>query len=79
MCFGFSKEHPEHLFRLRNEKNNFQLRTLILGPAYKSCLPRSAASSNFSIHANCVDPDQTAWSSLIWVHTVCFYDVLKDE
>ena len=43
MCFGCSKEpshrdgsyeYPQHMFWLRNKKNNFQLRTLILGPAY---------------------------------------------
>ena len=41
MCFGFSKEpsrpdgsfeYPQHMFWLRNKKNNFQIRTLILGP-----------------------------------------------
>ena len=41
MCFGCSKEpsdrdcsfeNPQHIFRLRNKKNNYQLRTLILGP-----------------------------------------------
>ena len=42
MCFGYSKElshrdgsfeYPQHMFWLRNKKNNFQLRTLIWGPA----------------------------------------------
>ena len=41
MCFGCSKEpshrdgcfkYPQHMFWLRNNKNNFQLRTLIWGP-----------------------------------------------
>ena len=41
MCFGCSKEpshrdgcfkYPKHMFWLRNNKNNFQLRTLIWGP-----------------------------------------------
>ena len=41
MCFGCSKEpshrdgsyeYPQHMFWLRNKKNNFQLRTLIWGP-----------------------------------------------
>ena len=41
MCFGCSKEpshrdgsfeYPQHMFWLRNKKNNFQLCTLILGP-----------------------------------------------
>ena len=41
MCFGFSKEpshrdgsfeYLQHMFWLRNKKNNFQLRTLIWGP-----------------------------------------------
>ena len=41
MCFGCSKElshrdgsfeYPQHMFWVRNKKNNFQLRTLILGP-----------------------------------------------
>ena len=41
MCFGCSKEpsyrdglfeYPQHIFWLRNKKNNFQLRTLIWGP-----------------------------------------------
>ena len=40
MCFGCSKEpshwdgsfeYPQHMFWLRNKKNNFQLRTLIRG------------------------------------------------
>ena len=42
MCFGCSKEpshrdgsfkYPQHMFRLRNKKNNFQLCTLIWRPA----------------------------------------------
>ena len=41
MCFGCSKEpshrddsfeYPQHMFWLRNKKNNFQLRTLIWRP-----------------------------------------------
>ena len=41
ICFGCSKEpsnqdssfeYPQHMFWLRNKKNNFQLRTLIWGP-----------------------------------------------
>ena len=41
MCFGCSKEpshrdgsfeYPQHMFWLRNKKNNFQLCTLIWGP-----------------------------------------------
>ena len=45
MCFGCSKEpshrdgsfeYPQHMFRLRNKKTNFQLRPLIWGPA-ESC------------------------------------------
>ena len=41
MCFGCSKElshcdgsfeYPQHIFWLRNKKNNFQLRTFIWGP-----------------------------------------------
>ena len=41
ICFGSSKEpshregsfeYPEHMFKLRNKKNNFKLRTLIWGP-----------------------------------------------
>ena len=41
MCFGCSKkpshgdgsfEYPQHMFWLRNKKNNVQLRTLIWGP-----------------------------------------------
>ena len=41
MCFGCSKEqshrdgsfeYPQHMFLLKNKKNNFQLRTLIWGP-----------------------------------------------
>ena len=40
MCFGCSKEpshrdgsfeYPQQMFWLRNKKNNFQLRTIILG------------------------------------------------
>ena len=33
----------------------------------------------FSIQANSVDPDQTAPSSLIWVHTVCKKRLLKSQ
>ena len=42
MCFGCSKEpshpdgsfeYPQHMFWLRNKKNNFQLRTVIWGAA----------------------------------------------
>ena len=45
MCFGCSKEpshregsfeYPQHIFWLRNKKNNFQLRTLIWGPGNNS-------------------------------------------
>ena len=45
MCFGCSKEpshrdgsfeYPQHMFWLRNKKNNFQLRTLIWSPEYLS-------------------------------------------
>ena len=41
MCFGCLKEtshrggsfeYPQHMFRLKNMKNNFQVRTLIWGP-----------------------------------------------
>ena len=41
MCFGYSKEpshrdgsfeYPQHMFWLRNKKNNFQIHTLIWGP-----------------------------------------------
>ena len=41
LCYGCSKEpshkdgsfeYPQHMFWLRNKKNNFQLHTLILGP-----------------------------------------------
>ena len=44
MCFVFSKqpshrdgsfEYPQHMFWLRNKKNNFQLHTLIWGPDLK--------------------------------------------
>ena len=43
MCFGCSKgpshpgssfEYPQHMFWLRNNKNNFQLHTLIWGPEH---------------------------------------------
>ena len=43
MCFGCSKEpsyqdgsfeYPQHMFWLRNKKNNFQIPTLIWGPEY---------------------------------------------
>ena len=45
MCFGCSKEpshrydsfeYSQHMFWLRNKKNNFQLRTLIWGPVLYS-------------------------------------------
>ena len=44
MCFRCSKEpshqegsfeYPQHMFWLRNKKNNFQLRTFIWGPKLK--------------------------------------------
>ena len=47
MCFGCSKEpfhrdgsfmYPQHMFWLRNKKNNFQLRSLIWGPAIPSLM-----------------------------------------
>ena len=38
MCFGCSKdlsfEHPQHMFWLRNKKNNFLLHTLFWRPGY---------------------------------------------
>ena len=45
MCFGCPKEpshqdrsleYPQHMFWLRNKKNNFQLHTLIWGPELSS-------------------------------------------
>ena len=45
VCFGCSKEpslrdgsfeYPQHMFWLRNKKNNFELRSLIWGPVYVS-------------------------------------------
>ena len=55
ICFGCSKdlshrdnsfEHPQHMFWLRNKKNNFQLRTLIWGPEYYFILILSKAKPN---------------------------------
>ena len=62
MCFGCSKEpsdwdgsfeYPQHMFWLRNKKNNFQLRTLIWGPILS--LART--------YANSLDPDQDRYRS----------------
>ena len=53
MCFGCSKEqslhngsfeYPQHMFWMRNKKNNFQLRTLIWGPVTFMSLPLGAMS-----------------------------------
>ena len=47
ICFGCSKEpshqdgsfeYPQHMFWLRNKKNNFYLRTLIWGPEFSYLL-----------------------------------------
>ena len=55
MCFGCpnepshrdgSFEYPQHMFRLKNKKNNFLLRTLILGPVCV-CAAAAAADAHF--------------------------------
>ena len=47
MCFGGSKEpshrdgsfeYPQHMFWLRNKKNNFQIHTLIWGPVNREAI-----------------------------------------
>ena len=38
------------------------------------CIFLQTIQTYFCIQANSVDPDQTARSSLIWVHTVCRND-----
>ena len=56
MYFGCSKEpshrdgsveYPQHMFWLRNKKNNFQLRTLIWGPENTKILTIYALIDSF--------------------------------
>ena len=52
-----SFEYPQHMFGLRNKKNNFQLRTFILGPDLSDtglCLGKSPLLSfgeNYRLNA----------------------------
>ena len=55
MCFGCSKEpsqldcsfeHPQHMFWLRNKKNDFQLRTLIYDITSSSTLLQNVAAKH---------------------------------
>ena len=62
MCFGCSKEpshrdgsfeYPQHMFWLRNKKNNFQLHTLIWGPdknREKHTHKKNGYKIKFSVH-----------------------------
>ena len=88
MCFGCSKEpshrdgsfeYPQHMFWLRNKKNNFQLRTLIWGPgkgskilyafhslfSIKMLVIRDGIHNMLARIANREDPDQTAFSEAV--------------
>ena len=56
MCFGSSKEqshhddsfeYPQHMFWLRKTKNNFQLRTVIWGPALLHLYAQYSLSFNW--------------------------------
>ena len=69
MCFGCSKEpshrdgsfeYPQHMFWLRNKKNNFQLRSLIWGPEYSTFDIHFLALIPYLDSANSVDSDQLA-------------------
>ena len=68
MCFGYSKElshrdrsfeYPQHMFWLRNKKNNFQLHTLIWRPDIMhqlfvtSAVLRPGISHIMTIHSDC--------------------------
>ena len=57
MCVGCSKqpyhrdssfEYPQHMFWLRNKKNNFQLHTLIWGPVIQVDTTRIVRESDYS-------------------------------
>ena len=57
MCVGCSKqpyhrdssfEYPQHMFWLRNKKNNFQLHTLIWGPVIQVDTNRIVRESDYS-------------------------------
>ena len=88
MCFGCSKEpshregsfeYPQHMFWLSNNKNNFQMHSLIWGPDFLTqllkhilrVLKRTVSLSSsckyvFSIRVeNRVNPDQMASSETI--------------
>ena len=56
MCFGCSKEpshrdgsfeHPQHMFWLRNKTDNFQVRSLILGPDLSGVVPLNTHNIHF--------------------------------
>ena len=74
ICFGCTKEpshrdgsfeYPQHMFWLRNKKNNFQLRTLIWRPAqcimWRFCLCWCFTSQS-TIFQSCLD-DYLGWTS----------------
>ena len=68
-----SFEYPQHMFRLRNKKNIFQLHTLIWGPAHYQ------ASTDFChlliTFANSLDPDQDLQNALLHVFGILYYRV----
>ena len=80
MCFGCSKEpshrdgsfeYPQHMFWLRNKKNNFQLRTLIWGPAH---VVRKSDFVVFELKGANHLKSACASTSLISIFVICFLE-----
>ena len=79
MCFGCSKEpshgdssfeYPQHMFWLRNKKNNYQLHTLIWGPVLL----------NISIHHECEGGIEKAILRITdWHHEACRVMTFNDH
>ena len=49
----------------------------VLSAKVVCCILLLTSLTNFGIQTGFVDPDQTSPSSLIWVHFVCYRNVLK--
>ena len=63
-------QHVELTLRLLQK-----MHVKILSAEIVCCMQMRTSMTNFSIQANSVDSDETA---PIWVHTVCYRDVLKE-
>ena len=80
MCLGCSKEpshrdgsfeYPQHMFWLRNKKNNFQLRTLIWRPAllFPAC-PSGQTSSTLWGHGICTAVFSEVRVRVAWCYVI---------